>query len=227
MQKEKSMRDYYHLIQNELTLSGSTSEDVQDSLNRLREMLKQHPDQLAVLDEIIPKMKVIRNSSILSADAISKIKIPSYLLGDGDLTLGELEEKIKEKYKNITIRVVGDKARCQFYEKELSKWGFQIGFSHSFPEIIDYFEKGNIPYIVILASDGHDQADKGLKVDDVLKSIEKHSKGTRVVVVSSENNTEASKRIEGYKSVVRTVPQPPTVAQLEAALSIALLKTTR
>ena len=228
MEKEKSMRDYFHIVQGELQVGGETSEDVQDGLVRLREMLKGQPGPLEIVDELIPKMKVIRDANLISTDAISKVKIPSYLLSDGDLPLGELDKKIQEKFKDITIRIVANnKDQCEFYQKALGKWGFQIDFLQNFSETKVYFENGHFPYILILDSDAHSLTDKDLSVDDVIKIVGQCSKGTRVVVVSSDSDPEVKKRIESYKPVVRTIPKPPTVSQLESAVSIALLNTSR
>lgn len=231
MEKEMSMRDYYHLIQNELNKSGNTAEDIEDALVRLRVLLKDQPGALEILDETIPKMKKVRNSMMVATDAISKIKIPSYLLGDADLTLEQLEEKIKEKFHNITIHVVEDDlGQCKWYKAVLEKKGFQVSFSHTFLDAIKYVTL-NVPYIVILDLHAPTDVNKGsfvqMYADEVIETIEKESKGTRVVVVSSEQDPQILHRMEGFKSVVRTIPKPPTVAKLEAALSIALLKTAR
>jgi len=230
MEKEKTMRDYYHIIQNELNVGGSTCEDVQDALEKLKETLKGQSGPLAILEETIPKLKVIRNSSMIAIDAISKIKIPNYLLGDGDLTLEQLEDKAKEKFKNITIHVVeDDQGQCKWYKAVLEKKGFQVSFSHNFFDAIKYVTL-KIPYIVILdlhAPTDSPQGSLKMYADEVIETIEKESKGTRIVVVSGEQDPSVLHRISSYKSVVRTIPKPPTAAKLEAALSIALLKTTR
>ena len=76
MEKEKSMRDYFHIVQGELQVGGETSEDVQDGLVRLREMLKGQPGPLEIVDELIPKMKVIRDANLISTDARNRAGIP-------------------------------------------------------------------------------------------------------------------------------------------------------
>jgi len=226
MEKEKSIRDYYHLIQNELNVLSNACGNVEVMAKKLK--ADSNPEELK--DFLLLKMQEIKDSSKTVCDAIAKIKIPNYMLIDVDISLGELDEQIKEKYKNITVHIVeGDPSLCKWYEEVLGKWGFQIGFSHSFGEVETYFQKGNIPYILILdAQDSHPmKSDKVLNVEDVLKIIEKHSRGTQVVVASSGIDQQFLQRMGNFKGVVRSIPKPVTAIALEAALTVALLKTIR
>jgi len=226
MANEKTMRSYFHLIQNELNVVAGACGNVEVILKKI----KADTNPLELKDIIFSKIQEIQKSSQIASGAISKIKIPNYMLIDVDVSLDALDVQIKEKYKNITVRVIeGDKTQRGLYEGVLGKWDFQFGFSDSFEEAIEYFNNGNMPYIVII--DRHDynpkKSDKIFTVDDVIKTMEKQCKGTQAIVISGENDQGFAQRMDSYKSVVRTLVKPVTAMMLESALSVALLKTTR
>lgn len=226
MEKEKSMRQYYHLIQNELNVVAGACGNVELVLNKI----KADTNPLELRDIILSKIKEIKASSQTASGAVLKIKIPNYMLIDVDVSLDALDDQIKEKYKNITVRVIeGDETQRGLYEEVLGKWNFQFGFLDSFEEAIEYFNNGNMPYIIII--DRHDynpkKSDKILTVDDVIKTMEKQCKSTQAIVLSGEDDQGFIQRMGGYKSVVRTLAKPVTASMIESALSVALLKTTR
>ena len=226
MANEKSMRAYYHLIQNELNVVAGACGNVEVILKKI----KADTNPLELKDIILSKIQEIQKSSQIASGAISKIKIPNYMLIDVDVSLDTLDVQIKEKYKNITIRVIeGDKAQRGLYEEVLGKWGFQFGFSNSFEETIEYFNNGNMPYITIIDRQDYNpkKSDRILTIDDVIKIMEKQCKGTQAIVISGENDQGFAQRMGSYKSVVRTLVKPVTAMMLESALSVALLKTTR
>ena len=226
MANEKTMRAYFHLIQNELNVVAGACGNIEVILKKI----DADTNPLEFRDIILSKIKEIKKSSQTASGAVSKIKIPNYMLIDADVSLDALDDQIKEKYKNITVRViVGDKTQRELYEAVLGKWNFQYGFSDSFEEAVEYFNKGNMPYIVIIDRQDYNprKSDKILTIDDVIKTMEKQCKGIQAIVISGENDQGFAQRMGSYKSVVRTLVKPVTAMMLESALSVALLKTIR
>lgn len=147
------------------------------------------------------------------------------MLVDPDVSLGDLEDRIKVRFKEITIHIVeDDQVQCHWMEVILSKRGFKVTSSNTMVEAVNYVINEN-PYIVIL--DLHVPAVKdGTEISmgfELLEAIEKQSKGTQTIVVTAENDENVLRLIEKYKPV-RIISKPASRDKLEAALTIAVTK---
>lgn len=216
-----TIRDYFHQIVNQLNIISNVSEDVDDAVKR------QEGELISLKDKEFIKLKIseIRNASLKANDMISKIKYPTYMLVDPDVSLGDLEDRIKVRFKEITIHIVeDDQVQCHWMEVILSKRGFKVTSSNTMVEAVDYVINEN-PYIVIL--DLHVPAVKdGTEISmgfELLEAIEKQSKGTQTIVVTAENDENVLRLIEKYKPV-RIISKPASRDKLEAALTIAVTK---
>jgi CheY-like chemotaxis protein len=216
-----TIRDYFHQIVNQLNIISNVSEDVDDAVKR------QEGELISLKDKEFIKLKIseIRNASLKANDMISKIKYPTYMLVDPDVSLGDLEDRIKVRFKEITIHIVeDDQVQCHWMEVILSKRGFKVTSSNTMVEAVNYVINEN-PYIVIL--DLHVPAVKdGTEISmgfELLEAIEKQSKGTQTIVVTAENDENVLRLIEKYKPV-RIISKPASRDKLEAALTIAVTK---
>ena len=200
-----TIRDYFHQIVNQLNIISNVSEDVDDAVKR------QEGELISLKDKEFIKLKIseIRNASLKANDMISKIKYPTYMLVDPDVSLGDLEDRIKVRFKEITIHIVeDDQVQCHWMEVILSKRGFKVTSSNTMVEAVNYVINEN-PYIVIL--DLHVPAVKdGTEISmgfELLEAIEKQSKGTQTIVVTAENDENVLRLIEKYKPV-RIISKP-------------------
>ena len=216
-----TIRDYFHQIVNQLNIISNVSEDVDDAVKR------QEGKPISLKDKEFIKLKIseIRNASLKANDMISKIKYPTYMLVDPDVSLGDLEDRIKVRFKEITIHIVeDDQVQCHWMEVILSKRGFKVTSSNTMVEAVNYVINEN-PYIVIL--DLHVPAVKdGTEISmgfELLEAIEKQSKGTQTIVVTAENDENVLRLIEKYKPI-RIISKPASREKLEAALTIAVTK---
>ena len=216
-----TIRDYFHQIVNQLNIISNVSEDVDDAVKR------QEGELISLKDKEFIKLKIseIRNASLKANDMISKIKYPTYMLVDPDVSLGDLEDRIKVRFKEITIHIVeDDQVQCHWMEVILSKRGFKVTSSNTMVEAVNYVINEN-PYIVIL--DLHVPAVKdGTEISmgfELLEAIEKQSKGTQTIVVTAENDENVLRLIEKYKPI-RIISKPASREKLEAALTIAVTK---
>jgi CheY-like chemotaxis protein len=224
MEKELSFREYFHLIQNELHKNNEKLGDIEDAAERLKKIQKS--PETAFISKITSEN---RKSNLKINGWITKIKILPYMLIGADLSLKAIRKQIKEKCKNVSVHVIeNDKAQCKWYKTVLTKVGFQVSFSHTFVDAIEYVTK-NVPYIVILDLDvpAKNEAPNAFSVDQVINKIEKESPGTNIYIVSNDTNVRVLRRIKKFKSVIRTILKPLTIEKLEIALSIALEKFSR
>lgn len=216
-----TIRDYFHKIVDQLNIISSVSEDVTDAVERL----KADPNSPELKDFINLKIKEIRNASFNANSMIGKIKYPTYMLVDPDVSLDDLEDRIKVKFKEITIHIVEDDlVQCHWLETTLKKKGFKVTSSNTMVDAINHIVEQN-PYIVILdlhvpAVTGGKEISMGI---EVLEAIEENSKGTQTIVVTAENDERILQMVEKYKPV-RIISKPATREKLEAALTIAITK---
>jgi CheY-like chemotaxis protein len=217
-----TIRDYFHKIADQLNIISSVSEDVSDAVERL----KVEPNSVELKDFINSKITEIRNASFKSNAMISKIKFPTYMLVDPDVGLDQLEDRIKVKFKEITIHIVeDDEVQCHWLETTLRKKGFKVTSSKNMVDAINYVVTNN-PYIVILdlhvpAVDGGTEISMGT---DLLDAIKDHSSGTQIIVVTAENDEKILQLIEDKYKPLRIVSKPASREKLESALSIAVTK---
>ena len=166
-----TIRENVHEIIAQHNAISMTSDDLLLAI----EKFQAEPNSQEKKEFIIASLKQIRNSAFKANDLLSKIKFPTYMLVDPDVSLDQLEDRIKVKFKELTIHIVeDDMVQCHWLESILKKKGFKVSSSNVMVDAMNHIDQ-EIPHIVIL--DLHVPAVKGgTEISmgfDLLEAIEK------------------------------------------------------